>query len=344
MDRVARRQVWAFALMAAAFIALGTWWYVTPVAVPDVSGMTESAARSTLSISFLRLGELKPTEAGKVGQYPRGILLDQRPAAGTMVRRWTSVRAGRVIGPEQVVVPNVVGDRLVEAGLHLAELGFDVRMRTTTGEDTFGDAQQGGRDHRVKACLPRVGTRIAAGSRVVLEIEPLEIDDGPWRRGHVREVKTTGVDQCLSCHGSSQCSACHVDQIGRTPVVTVNKAGMEKYLEDIAKAVEPSATVTLRYIGTGSYSMMMTVKSNEGGKQRFLVLSKAVMERVYAEQTDIDKLTLTWMLPADSVGWAEPILSVTLTSDKAGDIHWGRLLPGKLLTVVDDSFVAPLLP
>lgn len=128
------------------------------VTVPDVKGMTKSAATAKLREYGLR------AEFNEVfSDDPVGTVVDQRPDAGSEVTSGTPVTLDISKGPEMVTVPNVYHDSEEAATARLESLGFTVFAE----ESTTSDPTEVG---KVVAQDPPAGHRARKGSQVKIYI------------------------------------------------------------------------------------------------------------------------------------------------------------------------------
>jgi serine/threonine-protein kinase len=95
-----------------------------PVSVPDVSGADQVAATQTLNNAGLRVQKQSKASSS----VPAGTVIDSNPAAGTQVARGSTVTINVSTGPEQVQVPNVIGQTQSAATQTLTNAGLDVRV------------------------------------------------------------------------------------------------------------------------------------------------------------------------------------------------------------------------
>jgi beta-lactam-binding protein with PASTA domain len=93
------------------------------VTVPDMQGKTPAEAR--------RMAESSGLEADVEREYyspaiPEGKVLSQMPAAGSTVRRGWQVRLALSLGPQRVVIPQVVGESDRAAAITIAQRGLNL--------------------------------------------------------------------------------------------------------------------------------------------------------------------------------------------------------------------------
>jgi beta-lactam-binding protein with PASTA domain len=93
------------------------------VQVPALKGMTVADARSEAAGMGLNFDVDNRYYSGDVAA---GHILTQSPAPGTVVRREWRVRVAESLGPQQVDVPDTVGDQERVAELKLRRAGLDV--------------------------------------------------------------------------------------------------------------------------------------------------------------------------------------------------------------------------
>ncbi|WP_066902712.1 Stk1 family PASTA domain-containing Ser/Thr kinase [Millisia brevis] len=96
------------------------------VSVPDLSGMSRSAAESELTDVGLTLAPQVDTTASSLGQ--RDQVIRQTPAAGSAVNPGSAVRIVLGSGPEEKVVPDVSNQALGAARRTLEDAGFRVQI------------------------------------------------------------------------------------------------------------------------------------------------------------------------------------------------------------------------
>jgi beta-lactam-binding protein with PASTA domain/tRNA A-37 threonylcarbamoyl transferase component Bud32 len=95
-----------------------------PVNVPDVGGMDQVEATQTLNNAGLRVQKQSKASSS----VPAGTVIDSNPGAGTSVARDSTVTINVSTGPEQVQVPNVIGQTQSAATSALTGAGLDVRV------------------------------------------------------------------------------------------------------------------------------------------------------------------------------------------------------------------------
>ena len=123
-----------FVMFLSAAITLRIALHGHEVTVPNFSGMTVSEA----STAALRTGlDLNIENKFYSTTVPAGRMLSQAPASGSRVRHGWQVRVTESLGPQQVTIPDVVGQPLREASLNLRRNGLD--LGTLAHIDAPGD-------------------------------------------------------------------------------------------------------------------------------------------------------------------------------------------------------------
>jgi beta-lactam-binding protein with PASTA domain len=117
-----------------AGIALRLALHGREVAIPDLSGLTVAQASEAALHSGLDLNIENKYYSRTV---PAGRILSQSPAAGSRVRRGWQLRVTESLGPQQVTIPDVVGEPVREASLDLRKSSLD--LGTLAHLDAPGD-------------------------------------------------------------------------------------------------------------------------------------------------------------------------------------------------------------
>jgi beta-lactam-binding protein with PASTA domain len=93
------------------------------VTIPDVAGMTVGEA----SQAALHTGvDLNIENKFYSTTVPVGRVLSQAPAAGSRVRHGWQVRVTESLGPQQVTIPDVVGDPMQESSMEIRKMQLDL--------------------------------------------------------------------------------------------------------------------------------------------------------------------------------------------------------------------------
>ncbi|MDN5600230.1 MAG: Stk1 family PASTA domain-containing Ser/Thr kinase [Brachybacterium sp.] len=104
-----------------------------PISVPDQHGRSGEAARTALEDAGFEV----TTAQAHSGSVPRGAVISQSPASGTLFRG-DSVHIVTSLGPEMVTVPDVFRAPEAEAKAALEGAGFAVEVVHDKGEPAFG--------------------------------------------------------------------------------------------------------------------------------------------------------------------------------------------------------------
>ena len=115
-------------LMVVVFVlfagmALRLALHAREVAIPDLAGLTVAQASEAALHNGL---DLNIEDKFYSRTVPAGRILSQAPAAGSRVRRGWVVRVTESLGPQQVTIPDVVGEPVREASLDLRKASLDL--------------------------------------------------------------------------------------------------------------------------------------------------------------------------------------------------------------------------
>jgi beta-lactam-binding protein with PASTA domain len=117
-----------------AGMALRLALHAREVTIPDLSGLTVAQASEAALHSGL---DLNIEDQFYSRTVPAGRILSQAPAAGSRVRKGWQVRVTESLGPQQVTIPDVVGEPVREASLDLRKASLD--LGTLAHIDAPGD-------------------------------------------------------------------------------------------------------------------------------------------------------------------------------------------------------------
>lgn len=110
-------------MLVSAGITLRIALHGHEVVIPDFAGMTVGEA----SQAALRTGvDLNIENKFYSTTVPAGRVLSQAPAAGSSVRHGWQVRVTESLGPQQVTIPDVVGDPVQEASMEVRKMQLDL--------------------------------------------------------------------------------------------------------------------------------------------------------------------------------------------------------------------------
>ncbi len=98
------------------------------VTVPDFQGKTPAEARRIADDSGLAAQIEREYYSPAV---PRGRVLSQMPAAGTIVRRGWELRLALSLGPQRVAIPQVIGESERAAAISIDQRGLDPSSTAT---------------------------------------------------------------------------------------------------------------------------------------------------------------------------------------------------------------------
>jgi serine/threonine-protein kinase len=132
--------------------------------VPRVVGMGQSAAFARLEGSGFRADSF-PVASSRL----RGLVVSQRPAAGTRAPPHSAIRISVSLGPGARplrVIPDVTGKSESAAKRVLVQVGFTVRAVSSADVTTPGAV--------VARQKPSADTRVRAGSQVLIYLGPAQ--------------------------------------------------------------------------------------------------------------------------------------------------------------------------
>ncbi len=191
-DRRSQRGIWILAaVVAAAVIAFLLFVFTdlfstgpTQVAVPDVTGQPVQVAQQELNAVGLQ------TQVDPVPSTPeqRDRVIETDPRAGTEVDEGSTVVLQVGTGPDQVEVPNLIGQTPEEARRALEEVGLQLSADVPQEQVVEDDNQVG----KVVSSNPPVGQQVPDGSivRITVGVEPETVN--------VPNVIGTDVEQARS--------------------------------------------------------------------------------------------------------------------------------------------------
>jgi beta-lactam-binding protein with PASTA domain len=110
-------------MLVSAAITLRIALHGHEVTIPDFAGMTVAEA----SEAALKTGvDLNIENKFYSTTVPIGRILSQAPAAGSTVRHGWQVRVTESLGPQQVTIPDVVGQPIQEASMNIRKMQLDL--------------------------------------------------------------------------------------------------------------------------------------------------------------------------------------------------------------------------
>jgi len=127
------RLVWMALLLLVVFLlsaltAMRLAIHGREVTVPDFRGKTPAEARRTADDTGLDVEIERQYYSPTV---PRGRVLSQMPAAGTVVRRGWELRLALSLGPQRVAIPQLIGESERAAAISIDERGLDLGSTAT---------------------------------------------------------------------------------------------------------------------------------------------------------------------------------------------------------------------
>jgi beta-lactam-binding protein with PASTA domain len=121
-------------MLLSAAITLRIALHGHEVTIPDFAGLTVSEA----SEAALKTGvDLNIENKFYSTTVPAGRILSQAPAAGSSVRHGWQVRVTESLGPQQVTIPDVVGEPMQQASMSIRKMQLD--LGTLAHIDAPGD-------------------------------------------------------------------------------------------------------------------------------------------------------------------------------------------------------------
>lgn len=140
------------------------------VAVPRLYGMTKAEAVETL-VEHELIPDL-PIKQVINEDVPAGIIIEQIPAPETKVKKGRSVTLTVSTGPQEIHIPDLVGNRLEDVSGLLRNAGLQIGQRASTHHHSFTNGEIISQD-------PLPGKRIVIGKRINLLVSlgspPIEL-------------------------------------------------------------------------------------------------------------------------------------------------------------------------
>jgi beta-lactam-binding protein with PASTA domain/tRNA A-37 threonylcarbamoyl transferase component Bud32 len=158
---------WLLVLLLLAAAGIAGWYVFTkiqdqlaaaqPVSVPNVVGIRELKAKAKIEEAGLE----PKIERSASAEFDKGIVMDQKPDAGTRIQKGDQVTIVVSTGVAQAVVPDVVGMDYADAVDALDEVNLDASKR-----EVFSTK----RASRVIGQDPPAGEVVDEGTAVVLRV------------------------------------------------------------------------------------------------------------------------------------------------------------------------------
>jgi beta-lactam-binding protein with PASTA domain len=149
--------------MSSALITMTLATHGREVMVPDLVGKTAVEARRLTAASGLQLAVDREYYSPKI---PQGRILSQLPPAGMKVRSGWEVRIAESLGPQRVVIPDVVQQSERAAEMNIQRRGLDL------GSVAQIEMQGATADQVVSQSPPANSTDVSAPKISLLVAEP----------------------------------------------------------------------------------------------------------------------------------------------------------------------------
>lgn len=159
---VLRLMVLVIVFMISALVAMRLAIHGRQVAVPKLVGMAPAQAQKLLASKGLLLDDSDRFYSAEV---PEGRIMSQVPAAGEQVRSGWRVRVAQSMGPQRVVIPDLVGGSERAAEINIRRRGLEMgTLATATIGGTAPDeiAAQSPPANATNVSSPKVSILVAA--------------------------------------------------------------------------------------------------------------------------------------------------------------------------------------
>ena len=159
---VLRLMVLVIVFLVSALVAMRFAIHGRQVAVPKLVGMTSIQAQKLLQPKGLLLDDSDRFYSADV---PEGRIMSQVPAAGEQVRSGWRVRVAESMGPQRVVIPDLVGASERAAEINIRRRGLEMGTQATaTISGTAPDeiAAQSPPANATNVSSPKVSILVAA--------------------------------------------------------------------------------------------------------------------------------------------------------------------------------------
>lgn len=125
---VLRLMILVIVFLVSALVAMRFAIHGRQVAVPKVVGMAPAPAQKVLASKGLLLDD---TDRFYSSDVPEGRIMSQVPAAGEQVRSGWRVRVAESMGPQRVVIPDLVGESERAAEINIKRRGLEMGTAAT---------------------------------------------------------------------------------------------------------------------------------------------------------------------------------------------------------------------
>ena len=159
---VVRVLVLVVVFMASALTAMRLAIHGRQTKIPKLAGMTTSQAERVLTNHGL---VLQPGDRYFSSDVPPGRIMSQAPAPGEQVRRGWHVRIAESMGPQRVVIPDLMGDSERAAEINIRRRGLELGSVATTiipGAPPDQIVAQSPPANAVNVSTPRISVLLAA--------------------------------------------------------------------------------------------------------------------------------------------------------------------------------------
>ena len=129
---ILRLMVLVIVFLVSALVAMRLAIHGRQVAVPKLVGMTSTQAQKLLESKSLLLDDSDRFYSADV---PEGHIMSQVPAAGEQVRSGWRVRVAESMGPQRVVIPDLVGGSERAAEINIRRRGLEMGTVAAAGVD-----------------------------------------------------------------------------------------------------------------------------------------------------------------------------------------------------------------
>lgn len=140
---------------------------LTPIEVPNVSGMTVEKAKKELENAGFKVSDDIKYESSD--KYAPGIVIKTEPSAGESVTKGKTIIIYESTGKHKCTIENYTGKNYIEVKTMLEICGLEVSIKTKSGYNNEID-EQSIIDQNIKA-----GTILYRGDKIVLYIPFVEI-------------------------------------------------------------------------------------------------------------------------------------------------------------------------
>jgi beta-lactam-binding protein with PASTA domain len=191
--------------LASALTAMRLAIHGREVAMPKVVGMSMADANRAAAASGLFL---YVEDRFYSADMPEGRILSQLPPAGESVRRGTRIRIALSLGPQKLVIPNLVGQSERAAEMNIARRGLEVgsvAVASLPGVPPDQVAAQSPPPNATNAASPKVNLLVSASPDPAsdlyltpdfvghtLDEASRAVAESPMRFGKVTTVKNAG--------------------------------------------------------------------------------------------------------------------------------------------------------